>query len=118
MGPTAIRRWLQASRRRMTMVIVAVGLFGAIVAHHSGLQQDEMSGMHHDGSAAVMQMCLGAFAAVGAAVIAVALGSFALERRRPLSLPCLDDVALHVRSLRYRAREGPPSLPLLCVWRR
>jgi nitrate reductase gamma subunit len=102
----------------MTMVIVSVGLLGAIVAHHSGLQQNEMSGMHHNASAAVMQMCLGAFAAVGAAVVAVALGSFALERRRLVLLPCLDDVALHVRSLQYRAREGPPALPLLCVWRR
>lgn len=91
-----------------------MALVAAIAVHHSALSTDDM---HHgmDGGA-VAEMCLGVFAAVGAAFAAVAFGIVAPRHRRPvfafapLPLPA-------VRGPAPRGRDGPDLLLLLCVCR-
>lgn len=88
---------------------------GAVIAlHHSTLSMDDM---HHgiDGGA-VTEMCLGVFAAVGAAVLAVAFGIVALGRWRP-ALAFSPATLAVVRAPAPRGRDGPALLRLLCVCR-
>ena len=95
------------------MLAWVVALACAITAHHSGMA---LSGKHHgmDGGS-VVELCLGVFTAVGAAVAAIALGSIALAARR---------VAVRLRPA-VAVLPGPPPLPraradplVLCVIRR
>jgi hypothetical protein len=103
--------------RHAAGLLLVLALGGAIAVHHGVMGLD---GMHHDGMGATVEMCLGVFTAVGAAVAAVALGVLALGRwRTPLTL--LPAGALTVRLAGRRgpeARAGPPPLSRLCVWRR
>jgi hypothetical protein len=112
-GPIAIRRSMRRVRRHAAGVLLAIALSGAITAHHSGIAIGEM---HHDGMNAAIEMCVGAFVAVGAAV---AIGILALGR-----WPTLIDLApanalMHPRTCAPAARAGPRlRLAQLCVWRR
>lgn len=85
-----------------------------IAAHHSPVL---IGDAHHPmGAGVIVELCLGVFAAVGAAVLAVALGVIALGRWRsavvlaPAMLP-------GVRVPEARGRDGPALLRLLCVCR-
>ncbi|MGI8624045.1 MAG: hypothetical protein ACR2NB_11315 [Solirubrobacteraceae bacterium] len=115
MGSIALRRLTRRHRRRAAGLLVAFALAGVVVLHHSGVATGDM---HHGGmDSAMVEMCLGVFTAVGAAVVAVALGVFALGRWR--IPPCGRGGRVHVarRSPEARARAGPPALHLLCVLR-
>lgn len=90
----------------------------AISAHHSGLGMshgDDGMGM---GSGASLEMCLGVFTAVGAAVVAVAFGAWALGRWRLLVPLAPTSVVFAADAPSARARGGPKLLLLLCVSRR
>ena len=116
MSAIGIRGTTRRLRRHLVGVVLVVALSGAIAAHHSGIAMGEM---HHDGMSAAVEMCVGAFVAVGSAVAAVAMGILALGR-----WPTLIDLApaeafTHFRTRAPAARAGP-RLPLaqLCMWRR
>jgi hypothetical protein len=114
MGPIAIRGLLRRRRHQLAVPWVVFALGVAIAMHHSS---PSMTGMDHDaGMGAVAEMCLAVFAAVGAAVVAVALGILALGRWRPALMlaPALLQVA---RTPAPRGRDGPALLRLLCVCR-
>lgn len=114
-SPLAARRWMRRLRRHAAGLLLVLALAAAIVVHHGAISLD---GVHHDGTAAAVEMCLGVFTAVGAAVAAIALGVLALGRwRTPLAL--LPVGALRRAGTRApEARAGPPPLAQLCVWRR
>jgi hypothetical protein len=115
-SPIALRRRMRRLRRHAAGVAVLLAVAGAVVAHHSDVG---MGAMHDDGMGmAVAVMCLGVFAAVGAAVVAVAIGLLALGRwRPPLLLAPLTTTAWFLAP-EPRARAGPALLALLCVLRR
>jgi apolipoprotein N-acyltransferase len=110
-----IRRRLRRQQRRATIVFAVLAVAFVIVAHHSGVGMD----MHQDaGMSAVAQMCLGVFAAVGAAVVAVGLAVLALGRWRP-TLTLSPTAPLPVSPVPVaRARHGPAAVSFLCVSRR
>jgi len=110
-----IRRQVRRQRRHLAAIVAVLVLSGVIAAHHRGMSMD----MHHDaGMSAVAQMCLGVFAAVGAALAAAGLSVIALSRWRPtLSLPAAG--ALRMPDVPVaRARHGPAGVSVLCVCRR
>lgn len=91
-----------------------MALVAAIAVHHGALSTDDM---HHEMDAgAVVEMCLGIFAAVGAAFTAVAFGIVALRRRRPVFAFAPPPLPA-VRVPAPRGRDGPDLLLLLCVCR-
>ena len=96
------------------MLVCAIAVF----AHHGGVAMghghDEM-GM---GTAPVAEMCLAAFTAVGAVIVAVAFGAWALGRWRPRLLPATASLVFAADPPLARARGGPGLLLLLCVSRR
>jgi hypothetical protein len=115
-GPIAIRRSMRRLRRHAAGVLLTIALSGAIAAHHSGIA---MSDMHHDGMGTAIEMCIGAFTAIGAAVVAVAIGILALGRwPTPVDLfPTAGRLPIGARA--PEARAGPhPLFSQLCVWRR
>ena len=90
-------------------------LLAAVGAHHS----PSLGDLHHGSEmAAVAQLCLGVFTAVGAAVVAVTLGLIALGRWPPLARPGSSRERNVSRPPEPRARAGPALLVLLCVSRR
>jgi hypothetical protein len=112
----AIRRAMCRLRRRAAGLVLVVAIVGAVAAHHSNLGMD---GLHHDATpAAAPEMCLGAFTAIGAAVVAVAIGVLALGRWRPALLLMPGAVLMAPAAPMPRARAGPPLLTFLCVSRR
>jgi hypothetical protein len=115
-SPIGIRSTTRRLRRHMVGMVLVVALSGAIAAHHSGIAMGEM---HHDGMSAAVEMCVGAFVAVGSAVAAVAIGILALGRWPTLIDLAPADALTHPRTCAPAARAGP-LLPLarLCVWRR
>jgi hypothetical protein len=115
-GSIAIRRSMCRVRRHAAGVLLAIALSGAIAAHHSGIAMGEM---HHDGMSAAVEMCVGAFVAVGSAVAAVAIGILALGRWPTLIDLASANALTQPRTCAPAARAGP-LLPLskLCVWRR
>jgi hypothetical protein len=114
MGPIAIGGLLRRRRHQLAVPWVVFALGVAIAMHHSS---PSMTGMDHEaGMGAVAEMCLAAFAAAGAATVAIALGVLALGRWRPplMLAPALPQVA---RTPAPRGRDGPALLCLLCVYR-
>lgn len=101
----------------MAGLLALLMIIGTVQLHHADVS---MAGMPHDGtmSPIVMAICVGMLTAVGAAVLAIALGVVPLgrwprsRRSRSLSTVC-DPVPVWAR-----ARAGPPPLLLLCVSRR
>lgn len=78
-----------------------------------------MGDAHHEsGMSTAVEMCLAAFLAVGAAVVAVAVALIALGRWRPPLTPTPSALALWASPPLPRARAGPALLLLLCVSRR
>jgi hypothetical protein len=114
-SPLAIRRLARRCRRRGTALLAVLAVGTAVAAHHSSLS---MADMHHDGFAgAAMELCLGVFVAVGAAVAAVAIGLVALGRWRPDTDLRPAGLSGARRRPEPRARAGPSLLTLLCVSR-
>lgn len=99
------------------MAILAVlACSTAIAAHHSGTGLGET---HHEmAMSSAVEMCLAAFTAVGAAVVAIVVGLIALGRRRPPPRLTPSALSLSDRPPLPRARAGPDLLLLLCVSRR
>jgi hypothetical protein len=115
-SPIAIRSATRRLRRHLAGLVLVAALSGAIAAHHSGIAMGEM---HHDGMSAAIEMCAGAFVAVGAAVAVVAIGILALGRWPTLIEVAPADALPHSRICAPAARAGPfPPLAQLCVWRR
>jgi len=87
-------------------------LAGAIVVHHT------VTSHHAIGMGATVELCLGVFTAVGAALVATALSLVAIGRRRShWTLPAT--VALRVSAAPIaRSRDGPSLACVLCVSRR
>lgn len=114
MSPILIRGLLRRHRQRLALIGAIVALTAMVAAHHSAMSMGEM---HDDmGAGAVVEMCLGVFAAVGAAVVAVALGIIELGRwRRALLFAPVSVAAAAVPAA--RGRDGPAVRRLLCVCR-
>jgi len=113
MSSIAIRRLLRRRRHHLALISVVVALAAVIVVHHSAMSTSSMD--HAMGT--VTQLCLGVFAAVGAAVVAVAIGVLPLRLGWPLLIPA-PSVLPGARLPIARARDGPALLVLLCVCRR
>lgn len=69
-------------------------------------------------TAAVAEMCLAAFTAVGAAIVLITLGAWMLGRWRPRLLLAPSSLQFAVEAPCARTRAGPGLLLLLCVSRR
>ncbi len=118
MGPIAIRREMHRQRRRLAALGAVLVCALAISVHHSGMA---MSHGHDEGgmvTSAVAEMCMAAFTAVGAAIVAVALGAWAMGRWRPQLLLAPSSMLFAADAPLARARGGPGLLLLLCVSRR
>jgi ABC-type Co2+ transport system permease subunit len=113
-SPIATRGLLRRNRHRLALIAVVVALGMAIAAHHSPVL---MGDTHHPmGAGVIVELCLGVFAAVGAAVLAIALGAIALARWRPARVFAPATLP-GVRVPEARGRDGPALLRLLCVCR-
>ncbi|HEX6944551.1 MAG TPA: hypothetical protein VF196_00050 [Casimicrobiaceae bacterium] len=88
----------------------------AIAVHHAGPLMEH--GDHGMGMSPAVELCLGVFTAVGAAVVAVALGVIALGRWCPAVSLAPRGLSRAVAMPVPRARAGPALLQLLCVSRR
>jgi hypothetical protein len=117
-GPIAIRRELHRQRHRLTALAAVLVCAMAISAHHSGMAVSHGHDETGTGTAAVAEMCLAAFTAVGAAIVAVALGAWALGRWHPRPPMPPASPAFAIEAPLARARGGPELLLLLCVSRR
>lgn len=115
MSPIAIRELLRPGRHQLALVAAVLALGAAIAAHHSTLPVGDVH--HAIDAGAVADMCLGVLAAVGAAVVAAALGAIAMGRWRPsfVLAPVMRPAG---RIPEPRGRDGPALLRLLCVCRR
>ena len=110
-----IRGQLRRRRRRLKVVAAVLALACVIAIHHNAMAMD---GGHDVGMGAAIEMCLGVFTAVGAAVAAAGLAILALGPPRALAT-APGELALPWRpSPTARARHGPELLSLLCVSRR
>jgi hypothetical protein len=114
-SPLAIRRLTCRLRRHAAALLVVLALGGLVAVHHSAIAMDHM---HHDGMAAVIELCVGVVTALGAGVAAIAV-----RRRSPRGWPRPKQLAtVGVLNVATRTtpdpRAGPASLPLLCAWRR
>ena len=87
----------------------------AVAAHHGGLV---IEGDGHHGAGVAIELCLGVFTAVGAAVAAAAIGTVALGRWRPPSTVSSAGLSAAAEVPSIGARAGPLILSLLCVSRR
>jgi len=112
MSPIALRARLRRWRRHGAAIALLFTILCAVAVHHAAPTLGEE---HRADLAMVAQMCLGAFAAVGAAVAAVAFGLLALGRWRPVA-PA-SGVSSPARRPEPRVRAGPAMLVLLCVRR-
>lgn len=114
MSPIAIRGRLRRYRHRLALVAAILALGAMVSLHHSA---PSMGHMHDDmGAGAVVELCLGVFAAVGAAVVAIALGVIELGRwRQAILLAPLTIAAARIPA--PCGRDGPAVLRLLCVRR-
>lgn len=116
MGSIELRRLFQRNRRRVATLAVLLVCSTAIAMHHSGMATGDA---HQEmGMGAVVEMCLAAFTAVGAAVAAVGLGLIGLGRWRPATQLFPTAAWWGAQEPAPRARAGPALLLLLCVSRR
>jgi hypothetical protein len=115
-SPLAIRRAARRFRRHGTALLAVLVIGSAMAVHHAG---PPMSVGHDDGAMdGAIELCLGVFVAVGAAVAALAVGVISLGRwRPPIDLRPTGLSGAVVRP-EPRARAGPVLLSLLCVSRR
>lgn len=115
MSPLRIRRRLRRHRRHLAVIVAVITLAGLIAAHHSVML---MESHHEAGTLAVVEMCLGVFTAVGAAIASVGVGSLALGRWRPSLTLRAPGSARGLGAPVARARHGPGLVSVLCVSRR
>ncbi|MCA1679265.1 MAG: hypothetical protein LC777_10135 [Actinobacteria bacterium] len=116
MSPIALRTHMRRWHHHAAALALVLALVGVVAVHHA---EPAMSNAHHGSDMVAMaEMCLGVFTAVGAAVVAVALGLLALGRWRPAILLCPRGVLPHPRAPQPRTRAGPALLLLLCISRR
>jgi len=113
MSPIAIRGLLGRHRHHLALIAAIVALAAMIAAHHSA---PVMADSHH-AMGVVAQLCLGVFAAVGTALVAVVLGVVELGRWRP-AMVFAAAAPQAARAPEPRGRDGPALLCLLCVRRR
>jgi hypothetical protein len=99
---------------RRAAVAVALLIAATIALHHGVIAIS--ADMHH-GHAAVAEFCLGVLTAVGAAVVAVAVGMARRLRWRPAMLLGPRATAVVAPRPLARARPSPSRLSVLCVWR-
>lgn len=112
MGPTRVRRVLRRIRRPAVIAVLTATFAAAVTAHHSS--PSHHGGTDHDmGASSAMEFCVAVFAAVGSAVVAVALGLLRLGRRYPITLIPVG-VVMATRPPVPGARAGPDHLRL-CV---
>jgi hypothetical protein len=109
MGPIRIRRMLRGSRRRLAVIAALIALGSIVSMHHAG---PTMGGMDQ-GVGAEMVVCLAVVTAVGAAVVAVAMG--VLRWRPPRTNVALGLIASSIPAAPppWWARAGPVSLQVL-----
>lgn len=106
---------MRRSRHQLAAVMVVLALGSIIAVHHSGVAMGSMhQGMNDGGTAAVMAVCAGVLLAVGAAVVAVAVGSVGLGRWRLASDRFPTGMQKLVGLPEPRARAGPVVLAFLC----
>ena len=117
MGPIATRRLLGRLRRRLLGFALVVVIGGAVVVHHSEPMMDGSAG-HHMAGMAAMQLCVGAFVLVGAALVQVARGSWSLGRWKPVRFIATSSPEPSLDVLAAVPRGGASLLQLLCVSRR
>ena len=115
MSPLALRRSVYEVRRPAFGVLLAVVVAVGILNHHTWIPGGD-HGDHHGVTAAV-EMCLGVFTAIGAAV-AVVCGLLRVTRRRAPAALLASGVVSLPTARSAPARAGPPALSALCVWRR
>jgi len=115
-SPIVLRARMRRWRRHAASIGLLLALVAAVAMHHAAPAMGDM----HSGPemTAAAEMCLGVFAAVGAAVVAVAFGLIALGRWRPAALPRLSGPLRASLPPQPRARPGPALLVVLCVSRR
>lgn len=101
-------------RRRLTGITVSVLIAGGLAWHHSDVS---MAAMHHEDAAPAIEMCLGAFTAVGAVIVAVTMGLVLLGARRGRATPSLPLVRCPAGRHRPTIRAGPAPLLRCCVLR-
>ncbi len=115
-SPIALRARFRRWRRHAALAALLSALIAVVGLHHGA---PVAAGAHHGSEiVAVAEMCLGVFAAVGGAVVAVASALIALGRRRPAILHYPSRVPWRARLPLPRVRAGPTLLVLLCVSRR
>lgn len=101
MSPSRTRSWLTASRHRLALLVLVVGLSSAVAVHHG----DPMA-MHTSGG-----VCLAVFA--GAMVLASSRSSSGVRLRRPRPVRLRPtSFALPVQP-EPRARAGPIRLQVM-----
>jgi hypothetical protein len=116
MSALAIHRAARRMRHQPAALLAVLVIGGAIALHHSGITVGDVH--HADGVGEAVELCLGVFAAVGAAVAVVGLGLVALGRWRPPILLWAEGLSRSAGVPEPRARAGPAFLSLLCVSRR
>jgi hypothetical protein len=116
-SPLALRRCAKRLRYRRASLIAILLVAASIAAHHGGvaLAADAHHGMD---MGAVADFCLGAFTAVGAAAVTVALGFIRLGRWRPPVTLGYGWLGATLGAFRPSVRAGPEVLLELCVSRR
>ena len=112
MSPIVLRARLRRWRRHTAPPALLLVLLALVAVHHAAPAIGEA---HHSEIVAVAELCLGAFTAVGAALVAAGLG---LHRWRPAILLHRAAVPRTPRLPQPRTRAGPALLKLLCVSRR
>jgi hypothetical protein len=106
-----VHRRLRRLRRDVALVALMLALGGAVAVHHGA---PAMVGDHHGMDIGVVELCVAAFSAVGAAVVAIALGLVALGRWRPPTTSSPVALVLASSLPLPRSRAGPA---FLCVFR-
>jgi hypothetical protein len=98
-------------RRGATLAIFAIA--ASLALHHSAVAHIDPD---HHAMGPVAELCFGVVTLVGAAVALVSVGLLAIDRRAPRTLDPRGLVT-KIASPEPRARAGPPTLPVLCVFR-
>jgi hypothetical protein len=109
MGPIRIRRMLRRSRRRLAVTAALVALGSMVSVHHMG---PAMGSMDH-GIGAEIVVCLAVVTAVGAAVVAIAVGVFPWRPPRISAVRALIAPSIPAAPPPWRARAGPVALQVL-----
>jgi hypothetical protein len=115
-GPIATLRWTRRLRRHGAAVGVILTVCFAVAAHHGAWTHEDP---HHGGvgTMALIEDCLGIFAAT-ATLVAIAVGFSRLGRSRPATLLGTAGLVAPLSLDLPLPRAGPSASRLLCVVRR